>query len=371
MFIYNCWYVAATAQELECDQLFARTFLGEPVVLYRKADGTVVALEDRCCHRLAPLSLGCVVQDTIQCGYHGFRFDESGRCVHIPGQEKIPSRAAVRAYPTIERHGLIWIWMGDPALSHDESSIPDALSVLDKQGWDARASYVHVKSGYRLIVDNLQDGSHAEFVHAKTLRVDGLGEAMRRTDALPEQSYKFEVVDGNIRHNWRVMNTPGAPAFVKGLCLQNGLDYEEVKTDPVNWQLETIWYAPTIWTFTPVTYLSGHDPKTAASWVDVIIVTPETENTTHYFWADAQNYNPEDTALTDFYHSTTHEAFAEDVAVFEAQQRTIGAHDVSEFDLITVSGDAASVQARRILAALKDREAGFVPAGNRKRELAR
>ena len=356
MFIYNSWYVAAFDHEIEAGKVFARTILGQAIAFYRKEDGSLAALHDRCCHRLAPLSLGSVVNDTLQCGYHGFRFDAGGQCVAIPGQATIPSKAKVRAFPVIERHGFVWIWMGDPALAGDETTIPDALSVLNQTGWDARASYVHVKSGYRLICDNLQDASHAEFVHVNTLRVDGIGEVMRQSEKAPERSYKFELKDGTIQHSWRVLNAPGGPAFVKGLCLQNGVDYEAFKTAPVDWSLETTWYPPGIWTFKPTTYFADEGPETSATWVDVIIITPETEHTTHYFWGDAQSFNPGNPAIADFYHQATEAAFAEDVTVFEAQQRNLGLHDVSDFDLVTVGSDAASVQARRILAAMKARE---------------
>lgn len=365
MFIYSSWYVAATDREVEPDKVLARTILGEPIALYRKTDGSVAALRDQCCHRLAPLSLGAVVDDTLRCGYHGFRFDGAGRCVEIPGQAKIPSRAKVRAYPIIERYGFVWIWMGNPELAGDDSTIPDALRVLNQPGWDSRASYVHVKSGYRLIVDNLQDASHAEYVHLKTLRVVGMGEAMRKSDKVPERSYRFELVNGHIQHHWRVLNAPGGPSFVKGLCLQNGLDYEALKAKPVDWTLETVWYPPVVWTFNPTTMLSGAKPETAATWTNVIAITPETESTTHYFWADAQSFNPKDGRIAEFYHKATQEAFAEDVVVFEAQQRRIGSGDVMDFDVVTVSGDTASVQARRILNALKAKEVDYAPEQDR------
>lgn len=361
MFIYNSWYAAAIAREVTQDKVLARLILGEPVALYRKSDGHAAALEDRCCHRLAPLSLGAVVGDTLQCGYHGFRFDGEGQCVEIPGQAKIPSRAKVRSYPIIERYGFVWIWMGDPKLAGDESTIPKALGVLDQSGWDARISYVHVKAGYRLICDNLQDASHAEYVHLKTLRVVGMGDAMRKADKAPERTYSFEVEDGKILHHWRVLNGPGGPSFIKGLCLQNDLDYEAVKARPADWALETVWYPPVVWTFNPTTKFSGDKPETAATWTNVIAITPETESATHYFWADAQNFNPQDRRIAEFYHNATQEAFAEDVVVFEAQQRRIGSGDVMDFDVITVSGDTASVQARRILTDKKAKEADYKP----------
>jgi phenylpropionate dioxygenase-like ring-hydroxylating dioxygenase large terminal subunit len=78
VFLRNSWYVAAWDREVSRAPL-ARMLLGEPVVLYRKADGTPIALEDRCCHRHLPLSRGRVEGDGLRCGYHGLRFDASGK----------------------------------------------------------------------------------------------------------------------------------------------------------------------------------------------------------------------------------------------------------------------------------------------------
>ena len=106
MCVRNCWYVAGWERELAPDALMSRTIMNEAIVLFRRSDGTVAALEDRCCHRSAPLSLGKREGDTLRCGYHGLRYDGSGACVEIPGQAHIPATARVRSYPSIARRGL-------------------------------------------------------------------------------------------------------------------------------------------------------------------------------------------------------------------------------------------------------------------------
>lgn len=121
MFLQNAWYVAASEAELG-EELYPVTLLNEPVVLYRKSDGTPVALEDACPHRKLPLSMGRRKGDDIECGYHGLTFDCSGSCVHAPGSRRIPQGAKVRSYPLAVRYGLIWIWMGDLELA-DETKI--------------------------------------------------------------------------------------------------------------------------------------------------------------------------------------------------------------------------------------------------------
>ena len=97
----GAWWVAATAGEVSTAPC-QKWILGRPVVLYRAADGGVVALDDRCPHRWAPLSLGKVIGDNIACPYHGFRFGPDGRCVHIPTQSVVPTVARVHSYPVRE-----------------------------------------------------------------------------------------------------------------------------------------------------------------------------------------------------------------------------------------------------------------------------
>src|SRR2546426_3807511 len=110
-FVHNAWYVIAESSEVGRTPL-ARTALGRSIVLYRTQSGAVVALQNRCCHRSFPLAHGRVDGDTLVCGYHGLRYDPTGRCVEIPMQKTVPSAVKVRAYTTIERGPFIWIWMG-------------------------------------------------------------------------------------------------------------------------------------------------------------------------------------------------------------------------------------------------------------------
>jgi vanillate O-demethylase monooxygenase subunit len=112
IYVRNAWYVAAWTDQIAVAEPFATAILGEPIVIYRTAD-RLVALEDRCVHRMAPLSLGRCEGDRLRCMYHGLLFDPDGRVVEIPGQDLIPAQARVKSYPTVDRHDWIWIWMGD------------------------------------------------------------------------------------------------------------------------------------------------------------------------------------------------------------------------------------------------------------------
>ena len=106
MFLRNFWYVAAYDHEV-ARKPFGRKVLGEPIVFFRKQDGTPVALEDRCVHRHLPLSMGKVVGDHLQCHYHGLRYDCTGKCVKVPGQNAIPPSARIKAYPVEELGALL------------------------------------------------------------------------------------------------------------------------------------------------------------------------------------------------------------------------------------------------------------------------
>src|ERR1700684_2816640 len=87
MFLRNYWYVAATDTEIGRKPL-GRT-LGEPIVIFRSESGLPLTFEDRCAHRHLPLSMGKLVGDTLQCHYHGLRYDATGACVTVPGQDTI------------------------------------------------------------------------------------------------------------------------------------------------------------------------------------------------------------------------------------------------------------------------------------------
>lgn len=105
-FVRNAWYVAGFSRDF-AEGLTPVTICDQRMVMFRASDGHVAALEDRCPHRLLPLSRGRRIGDTIQCGYHGMTFDSAGKCVRVPGQDNLPSSAYVDAFPVREAHGLV------------------------------------------------------------------------------------------------------------------------------------------------------------------------------------------------------------------------------------------------------------------------
>jgi len=164
--VRNAWHVAAWSSDIAAEKPFAISMLGEPVVIWRSASGAIRALEDRCVHRLAPLSLGRCEGESLRCMYHGLLFGPDGVVREIPGQELIPVKARVRSYPVADRHDWIWVWMGDPALA-DEALIPPAVGI-SASDWILGHGQLDYAAEARLVCDNLLDFSHLTYVHAQS-----------------------------------------------------------------------------------------------------------------------------------------------------------------------------------------------------------
>jgi len=163
MFVRNAWYGAGFSHQLVAGQLHPVEIIGEPVVLWRDTGGRAIAFEDRCAHRLAPLSMGRLEGDALRCLYHGVLFDATGQGVQVPGQPKPSEGMRVRRYPVHEQEGWLWVWMGEPALA-DVTLVPAALALSDER-WTLGGAQVDYVANYELINDNLCDFSHVTFVH--------------------------------------------------------------------------------------------------------------------------------------------------------------------------------------------------------------
>jgi phenylpropionate dioxygenase-like ring-hydroxylating dioxygenase large terminal subunit len=334
MFPKNSWYVAGWDHEVKRIHLMRRLVLGDAVVLYRKSDGAPVALEDRCCHRHAQLSAGRVRGDTVECPYHGLRFAPDGACVHIPTQDKIPESACVRSYPVVERYHWIWIWMGDPDLA-DESLIPD-FGVMDNLDWNWRGETLHVEGNYMLVVENLMDLTHLPALHRTTLA----------DTAIPENEIPGEdKVDGDaIQIDRWVLDTPVPPYF--------RLLVDMDKSARVDRWMNTTYTAPS---FVRIDIgaaeagtgaREGDRSKGVTTW-NLNAITPETDTSSHYFWAQAQDFSGEDATVTELDFHLVHKAFQEDLAVIKGQQDNIDLNqNAPRLDL---SADRAGVQARRVV----------------------
>jgi phenylpropionate dioxygenase-like ring-hydroxylating dioxygenase large terminal subunit len=333
----NQWYCAAFGHELKSEPL-GRMFLNEPVVMYRKADGTPVAFEDRCCHRRAPLSKGKVEGDNLRCGYHGFLYDAAGKVIWAPGQDKLPPGSQVKAYPIVEKHGWVWIWMGDPALA-DPSKAPD-YDKYDHPEWASYDQLITMKSNYFLVVENLLDLSHLPFLHAATI-------------GSPD--------DTNPNLTW-----DRGPDWVKGTRIARGLS-----PSPSNLAqgFDFRFDRTQIMLFEPpsqvtIDILSNEfgkeygDPTSRLNRRIIIYdtITPETDTSCHYFWAISRDYAIHDQKMTEMGFASTSAAFDEDKIMLEEEQRIISMDpSAPEVDVI---GDHGSLQARRVVERLLAAEGG-------------
>ena len=331
MYPKNCWYVAAHAHEV-AEELFARTLLNQAVIFWRGADGNVAALEDRCPHRLVPLSTGKTVNGQVECGYHGLRFDTGGACTFVPGQETTPKNVEVQSFPVAERHALIWIWMGAAELA-DEDLIPD-LHWMDCAGWAATTGYLHFKCDYRLINDNLLDLSHETYIHKHTIGNDAVADAPVVT----------QVIDHRVVRAHREMPNIDPPPF---FALAQGND----KT--INrWQI-AIYMAPGFNMTEAAFHTVGTDrTKDHFMMRPIHIITPETDHTAHYIWGLARNFRLDDDELNDQIYEATQHTFSEDRVLLELQDQRLQTEGMPQLPQLPVKLDKAPVQGRKLLDAM-------------------
>jgi len=339
-FLLNCWYVAAWDHELIDGRLLARTILGKPVVLYKGDSGRAVALDDRCCHRGARLSEGRREGDDLRCMYHGLKFDPSGKCIQIPGQENIPPKLGVRGYPVVERDHLIWIWMGDAAKA-DPAKILD-FPYLRDPAWRGKPDYLHYDANYLLIVDNLSDFAHLAFVHTKTLGGSEEYAFKSKPTAIERLSDGFRV------ERWHMAAPP--PPFHKKVVRGEG---------PVDRRNIARMYVPGIFFMETLFSPAGSGAEkgnfaNAKQYRNCQFFTPETDRSTHFFWDYLHDYALEDPTVALSLNHSMIQGFMEDKAIIEHQQQTLEADP--SFQMNAIVADAPLVHFRRTLARMIEEE---------------
>jgi phenylpropionate dioxygenase-like ring-hydroxylating dioxygenase large terminal subunit len=330
MFPHNGWYAAIWSADLASEPL-ARVFLGERVVLFRTAGGRAAALEDRCCHRAAPLSRGTVTGEALRCGYHGLLFDRDGRCIEVPIQTQIPPGARVRAYPVHEQWNVVWIWMGDPARA-DRALVPE-LPWLDSDEWTATPGYLHLESNAQLLVDNLLDFTHVAYLHGRTIAGDP------KEATIPTRT---ERLAQGIRTGRWMLDVNPPPLFAAAGGFNGPVD---------RWQWAT-WLPPSnvyidVGCARHGTGAPEGDRSQGISIWSTHLVTPETETSCHYHFGFARNFQRDDAAMSRLLFEGSRETFLEDKVMLEAQQRNLQGGALN--GLIDVATDVAQLQVRRIL----------------------
>ncbi|WP_206243662.1 aromatic ring-hydroxylating dioxygenase subunit alpha [Novosphingobium terrae] len=297
-FARNAWYVAALPAEVT-DKPLGRKLLGEPIVLYRTPEGTVAALLDLCPHRFAPLSMGMLVGGHLQCPYHGLEFDGAGRCTLNPhGNGARPASLNVRAFPTVERDDLVWIWMGEAA-DADPALIPD-YSCRIAAGRRTIGGHMRVDCNYRLLVDNLMDLGHAQYVHR----------ANAQSDAFDRVEREVVAEDRCIQN---LMKLPGgSPTVFVSKFLDVGNQtvdlWNDIRWYPVSAMLNFIAFA-----------ISGTPKEESMNSMGTHIVTPETDESCHYFYGASRNFAIDDLRVDDDFRAWQRQALLiEDKPMVEA-----------------------------------------------------
>jgi len=333
----NCWYVAATSDELGRDPL-GRRLLDTPVVLYRRESGQAVAMEDRCVHRAYPLSAGRVEADRIVCGYHGFAYDADGCLAEVPSQENVPKGACVRTFPVVEQAPYVWIWLGQPGAAALRP--PPRTSWFEDPAWASTGATLHVDANYMLLHEHYLDLTNVFVMHPEVVP-PGI-ESLPPLDEVEvsEMSVSYSRVLPKARlADWEAEAT-GLPRDTECIRRKQGT----FVSPALHVQRYTI------------------DPEGQAAFelLRVQGFTPETDGTTHVFLRMVRNYGTDRSVVAEHLQTMFSEWAARDAAVLERVQEL--ADGSTPRRDVNVKADRAAEKARRVALSMVEEEAGRVRA---------
>jgi len=335
--LYQHWYVAGLTAEFQ-HELMDKTLLERSIVFYRKADGELVALQNRCAHRSYPLSKSKLVGDNIQCGYHGILYNPEGQIIDVPCQTNCPKNTGVRKYPVAERGPLVWIWMGEPE-DADEANIPQTDCLVDPQ-WTAIWGRKALEGNYLLMHENLADLSHLPFLHEDTFGA---------SDDWAEVPVETEP-EGDMVHYWRSTSVwaMAAPLYPPTL---------DLSATEIDGKLGATFVSPAMcrgWTKVEVQEEEGNKQRVYATEINHYL-TPENHDTAHYYWSFARNCDIENQEYTDIFRGVVNAAFDEDRVATKEMQVLLNEdkHDISD---INIGSDKSSVMVRKVIIGLANRE---------------
>jgi phenylpropionate dioxygenase-like ring-hydroxylating dioxygenase large terminal subunit len=332
---FNCWYVAATSDEVG-QALLARRLLGIPVVMYRRGSGEVVAMEDRCVHRAYPLSEGRRDGDRVVCGYHGFAYDPEGCLVDVPSQDNIPPGARVRTYPVHEQSPFVWIWLGEPGAAALRPP-PRVPWYADGAGWSSTNEVLRIEANYLLLHEHYLDLTDVFVMHPEVVPPDIVVLPQLNEVEVSERSVSYyrELPSSRLA-SWEAEIT-GLPADTAGLRREEG-----------------IFVSPALHVQHYV--IAPKDGK-GHGLLRIQGFTPESPTATHVFLQMARDFASENAGVAEFLRTMFHEWAVRDAAVLETIQRRLGEETGVRRD-INVKADRAAVRARRIALEMVDDESG-------------
>ena len=214
--IFGEWYPALRADQLRKGDTATTMLLGIPMLLGRKRDGALFALRDLCPHRGIPLSAGWFNGETVQCKYHGWRFEPcSGRCEEIPSltsfDDLAPNKIYANAFPVVERDGYAWVYVPEPGAGRiaDTAALPP-VPKLPK--FSSRYRSAHLQAELPCNVDHgiigLMDPAHGPFVHRAWW--------WRSAGSIHEKTKQFEPIENGFRMSPHAPSANSAPYKLLG-----------------------------------------------------------------------------------------------------------------------------------------------------------
>ena len=212
--IFGDWYPALRTRELRAGKLSKALLLGVPLVLGRKRDGRIFAMRDLCPHRGIPLSAGWFDGETVQCKYHGWRFEPcSGQCREVPSLTSHdvlePGKIFAGAYPCEERDGYAWVYLPEPGSGRVSNALPP---VPELPKFSSRFRSAHLVADLPCNVDHgiigLMDPAHGPFVHQAWW--------WRSRASIHEKTKQFEPIPQGFRMSPHAPSSNSAPYRLLG-----------------------------------------------------------------------------------------------------------------------------------------------------------
>ncbi len=334
--IKNCWYVAARSTEVTRTPM-ERMILGTSVLLLRSLNNEAIALQNRCCHRSFPLSEGKLENDVITCGYHGLQYALDGRCIKIPSQDRVPSKISLRSFPVVEQGSFVWIWMGIPELA-DVNLLP-CPEWLGHPDWALDSGYLNVSGSYVYLHENLLDLSHLSFLHETTFGTPEYAKAPYVVNITEDDIQVWRHVECFLPaiyaeplgwQGMRALRKSGSQFVSPGLHVNTGI-------------LQNLELAP--------------NPQSLVPTIKVAqIITPESQDRVHYYYALARNFSIDRQDIGVFMMKAISATFHEDIFALQKITEMHNYPDQSDFFEIDIPTDRAGVEMRRRLKIMADKD---------------
>lgn len=334
----NCWYVAADSGEVG-RQPITRTIAEFRILMFRREDGVVTAMSGICPHRFAPLERGTLNGDTLTCKYHGLVFGADGRCIHNPHGGRASPRMHLASYPVVERYGFVWVWPGKAEASRS-ASIPDLSRFENSPGRRTVHSYLYTNYRYDILVDNLLDLSHADYLHKGSFSSG----AAERTDLVVRESGDEVIVE---RTGYGAPAPPNIMARPQAAPITNGL---------MDFRMTIHWHPGQIITFRSQSAPTGMSLEVNEPYQFFHVATPADCNHTHYFMGITR-IGPDDAKADQAVQLAQRTVIeTEDGPMLDAVHEVMAGRELLDLKPLILPVDEGGLRVRRVMQRLMERE---------------